>query len=202
MLPSLRHQAKNLLILSMIGVFFACGSDEKTADELFEGVEFLEKGKEPAPRMAPLTSVPVSEFLLDEVRLVKGTGERSSVNIAQNGDFESWSGGLPTAWIVAGSPQITQGDDAKSGKFAVTIQTKATADQGIYQGKIEISPDTEYTLSFHYKVNSGQFLLRIDDNGANLLQGRLRATKWTQHKETVKTSVNAKMLTFYMRSGR
>ena len=186
----------------MIGVFFACGSDEKTADELFEGVEFLEKGKEPAPRMAPLTSVPASEFLLDQVRLVEETGERSSVNIAQNGDFESWSDGVPTVWSVAGSPQVTQSDDAKSEKLSIKIQTDATGDQGIYQGQIEVSPGTEYTLFFYYKVNSGQFLIRIDDNASNLLQGRLRATEWSQYKKTVRTSASAQVMTIYMRSGR
>ena len=146
----------------------------------------MEKGKEPAPRMAPLTSVPASEFLLDQVRLVEETGERSSVNIAQNGDFESWSDGVPTVWSVAGSPQVTQSDDAKSEKLSIKIQTDATGDQGIYQGQIEVSPGTEYTLFFYYKVNSGQFLIRIDDNASNLLQGRLRATEWSQYKKTVR----------------
>ena len=144
-------------------------------------------------------------FWIDGVVLVEGSEIRPGAkNLLRNGGFENVTQNpeseFTEGWVVF--CPVDPSEDRKEGKYSALIQAGTKPDLGICQKEIAVKPNTEYTLSFYFKVREGGFLTRIDDNTDNLYQqgDRLTDKEWAQFTRTVKTKPTAKVMTVYMRS--
>lgn len=84
------------------------------------------------------------------------TPQPSGDNILANGDFESWTGGLPNHWksaSSASSASLSQSSDAHSGSYAVAIAGDASANKRMAYEEITLKAGT-YTFSFYAKATT------------------------------------------------
>ena len=73
-------------------------------------------------------------------------------NLLANGDFESWTGGLPDNWKTttsAGNATLSQSTDAHGGQYYVKVATASTNKRLGYK-EITLKAGT-YTMQFYAK---------------------------------------------------
>lgn len=176
-------------------------------EELISNVDRSDKSPakaaaSPAAAGAAAPKVPAAVFFLDDLAV---TNDAGAANIARNGSLDKWSadGAVPTNWTVAGSPKISKSTQCvTAASLCAGVETGEVMDQGLMYAITPVSPNTRYKISFAYKIDKGQLLVRIDDEGNNLYQGKpLPPGAWQRFDQTVQTSPGATKLTIYMRSG-
>lgn len=77
-------------------------------------------------------------------------------NLLANGDFEVWSGGLPTYWkstTTASNATLSQSTEAHGGSYAVKVGHDANANKRMAYQEITLKAGT-YTMSFYVKASS------------------------------------------------
>lgn len=141
-------------------------------------VEILEKSGDDTPTPTPTP-----------------TGE----NLLTNGDFETWSGGLPTGWkstTTASSATLSQSTDAHGGSYAVKVAHDAASNKRIAYKEITLKAGT-YLMSFYVKaadaagasVNPGYVLVGTDGkvSGSYQYGGYVNdiTTTWQQVTNTI-----------------
>jgi hypothetical protein len=103
-------------------------------------------------------------------------GTLFSQNLLQNGDFESWTGGLPDYWMIDDSITVIQEsgnvhEGSYSAKVNLLTQTQSLAD--LAYDTIPISPSQMYLLTAWFYDNDpagrGRLVLRWYDSGGNYI---------------------------------
>lgn len=82
-----------------------------------------------------------------------GGGEPTGKNLLTNGDFETWSEGLPTHWksaSTASASTLTQSTDAHAGSYSVSVAGDANANKRLAYKELNLKPGT-YKFSFFAK---------------------------------------------------
>ncbi len=77
----------------------------------------------------------------------------SGDNLLSNGDFETWSDGIPTGWksaSTASSATLSQSSDAHGGSSAVKVGGDASSNKRLASTEIELKAGS-YTFSFYAK---------------------------------------------------
>lgn len=80
----------------------------------------------------------------------------STVTSLTNGDFESWTDGLPTGWksaSTASSATLSQSTDAHGGSYSVNINGKESSNVRLATQEITLAAGT-YTFSFYAKATT------------------------------------------------
>jgi len=82
-----------------------------------------------------------------------GGGEPTGKNLLTNGDFETWSEGLPTHWksaSTASASTLTQSTDAHAGSYSVSVAGDEKANKRLAYKELNLKPGT-YKFSFFAK---------------------------------------------------
>lgn len=86
---------------------------------------------------------------------------QAQTNLLVNPSFETWSGGVPTGWLVPANPAhataITVSEETTlvtNGSKAFKVVTDGTQNPG-YQQTIPVTPGKTYTISIDYYIVSG-----------------------------------------------
>lgn len=81
-------------------------------------------------------------------------GPVSSDGLVGNGDFESWSGNVPTYWktaSTAGNATLSQSTDAHGGSYAVLVKGATSANKRLGYQETKYKAGT-YTMTFYAKA--------------------------------------------------
>ena len=81
----------------------------------------------------------------------------SGDNLLVNGDFESWTNGLPDHWkstSTASNATLEQSSDARSGSYAVLVKTGNSANKRMAYEELTLKAGT-YTFKFYAKSTTG-----------------------------------------------
>ncbi|MBQ8702354.1 MAG: hypothetical protein IJ549_06290 [Prevotella sp.] len=95
----------------------------------------------------------VSEGGVDDNPVTPDTPDLSGKNLLENGDFETWDGGLPTNWktaSTAGNATVTQSTDAHGGSYSAAIGFNTTSNKRLGYKEITLKPGT-YTFAVYAK---------------------------------------------------
>ncbi len=87
----------------------------------------------------------------------QGGGGSAEVTSLQNGDFETWEGGLPKFWksaCTASSATLSQSTDAHGGSFSVCVAGDASSNKRLAYQEITLAAGT-YNFSFYAKATTG-----------------------------------------------
>ena len=82
-----------------------------------------------------------------------GSGSGDVLTALVNGNFETWSGGLPTGWksaCTASSATLSQSTDAHGGSYSVNVNGNEGANKRLASQEIKLAAGT-YTFSFWAK---------------------------------------------------
>lgn len=127
-------------------------------------------------------------------------GPVTSDGLVSNGDFESWSGNVPTYWktaSTAGNATLAQSSDARSGSYAVLVKGLSSANKRLGYKETTYKAGT-YTMTFYAKaatatggsVRPGYATFNADGtiNGSGYKYGEytnnLSTTEWTKVEHT------------------
>lgn len=81
-------------------------------------------------------------------------GPVTSDGLVENGDFESWSGNVPTSWKTAssaGNATLAQSTDARSGSYAVLVKGTSSGNKRLGYKETTYKAGT-YTMTFYAKA--------------------------------------------------
>lgn len=81
-------------------------------------------------------------------------GPVTSDGLVENGDFESWSGNVPTSWKTAssaGNATLSQSTDARSGSYAVLVKGTSSGNKRLGYKETTYKAGT-YTMTFYAKA--------------------------------------------------
>ena len=102
-------------------------------------------------------------------------------NLVRNASFESWSGGssvIPDAWLSENTPSYLKLTRDKMIGSASLKVTATTTGQGLKQ-VVAVEPNTTYTASFYYKVDSGgSMTFNITGSQEFINQTGFNSTAW------------------------
>ena len=80
----------------------------------------------------------------------------SGENILSNGNFETWTDGIPTDWkttSAAGNATLTQSTDARNGSYSVSVGFSTSANKRLGHKEMKLKAGT-YTFSFYAKATT------------------------------------------------
>jgi len=144
--------------------------------------------------MAIFTFTLCANVFAQENRILMTTGQQYQ-NMAANADFESWSGGtttVPDGWSLVLTPTIAQDTTTpRLGSTSLKFTGAGAVNEGVTQ-TVTVQENTTYTVSFYYKVTSGDSCsIALTDQGDNAftLSGNtgLNAASWTRKSFTITT---------------
>ena len=120
----------------------------------------------------------------------------SGNNLLTNGDFETWSDGLPTGWksaSTASSSTLSQSTDAHAGSYSVKVGGDANSNKRLACTEITLKAGT-YTFSFYAKSTTADasqtrpgYVPVTDGKVGNYAYGdyaSINNTSWTQVSTT------------------
>lgn len=111
-------------------------------------------------------------ILAEEDNLIKNPGFEEDAD--NDGKPDNWS-----YWTGEGSPIFGLKEGGHSGKLAVTIEGK-TNDYGVVVQEFPVKPNTNYTVTFWYKVSQSDYQTMEYEFLGERLEISSRATDWTK----------------------